>query len=93
MTEAVGLGETTTSVKAVGDCMVVYISKFREYGLPIHDGGSSFLQINYCPWCGTALPDSLRERWFKELEALGFDDPLFDQIPEEYSSEDWYRGG
>lgn len=25
-------------------------------GLLIHDGGSSFVQIAYCPWCATFLP-------------------------------------
>ena len=25
------------------------------YGLPIHDGGSSFIEINNCPWCGEKL--------------------------------------
>ena len=24
----------------------------RGYGLPVHDGGSSYIRINYCPWCG-----------------------------------------
>ncbi|WP_373288637.1 DUF6980 family protein [Brucella endophytica] len=26
------------------------------YGLLIHDGGSSMVEILYCPWCGTKLP-------------------------------------
>jgi predicted RNA-binding Zn-ribbon protein involved in translation (DUF1610 family) len=25
------------------------------YGLIIHDGGSSVIEINYCPWCGASL--------------------------------------
>jgi hypothetical protein len=29
-----------------------------EYGLFVHDGGSSFITINYCPWCGTKLPSA-----------------------------------
>jgi hypothetical protein len=27
-----------------------------EYGLIIHDGGQSYIAINFCPWCGTKLP-------------------------------------
>jgi len=31
------------------------------YGLYVHDGenghGASVIQIAYCPWCGTRLPD------------------------------------
>lgn len=23
-----------------------------EYGVPVRDGGSSYLVIEYCPWCG-----------------------------------------
>ncbi len=27
----------------------------KKYGIVIHDGGQSFVPINYCPWCGSAL--------------------------------------
>jgi hypothetical protein len=26
------------------------------YGIIVHDGGRSSIQIVYCPWCGTNLP-------------------------------------
>jgi hypothetical protein len=26
-----------------------------RYGLIVHDGGSSSIQINFCPWCGSPL--------------------------------------
>lgn len=35
---------------------IVYIPKSREYGVPIADGGTSFLLIGFCPWCGRELP-------------------------------------
>jgi hypothetical protein len=36
---------------------IVYFSHIREgYGLIVHDGGSSVLEIAYCPWCGAKLP-------------------------------------
>jgi hypothetical protein len=73
------------------DALVSYSPKFNEYGLIIHDGGSSVVLVSFCPWCGTRLPDSLRERWFSELEALGFDDPAVQEIPEKFTSEEWYR--
>jgi hypothetical protein len=25
------------------------------FGIPVRDGGSSFIEINYCPWCGQSL--------------------------------------
>lgn len=75
--------------------IVFYSSKFNEYGIPIHDGENgritSYIQIQYCPWCGKKLPDSLREKWFDEPEKLGYDDPLNDDIPEEFKSDKWYR--
>lgn len=37
------------------DSVITYASKRKEFGIPIHDGGSSYIQINYCPWCGQKL--------------------------------------
>jgi hypothetical protein len=73
------------------DALVSYSSKFNEYGLIVHDGSSSVVSILFCPWCGTKLPESLRARWFAELEALGFDDPGVQDIPERYNTDAWYR--
>lgn len=44
------------------DQLISYNAKFNEYGLIIHDGGTSSISIGYCPWCGTQLPVSLPER-------------------------------
>jgi len=30
-----------------------------KIGLPIHDGGKSFITINYCPFCGSKLKTQL----------------------------------
>jgi hypothetical protein len=43
------------------DHLIYYSDRFQEYGLIIHDGGSSYTRINFCPWCGTKLPESKRE--------------------------------
>ena len=51
------------------------------------------MSIAFCPWCGAKLPESLRERWFAELQALGFDDPSEQDIPERYRGDAWYRAG
>jgi hypothetical protein len=39
----------------VGQCPDQVIVPIADGGLgiPIHDGGSAALEINYCPWCGT----------------------------------------
>lgn len=39
------------------DCLVHYRENCHEYGLIVHDGGSSFILIHYCPWCGACLSD------------------------------------
>lgn len=78
------------------DQAVYFSSKFNEYGIPIHDGengrATSYILIQYCPWCGKKLPDSMREEWFERLESLGFESPFedFDKIPSEYKSSEWY---
>lgn len=37
------------------DALVNFFAKPNVYGLIVHDGGSSFVEIAYCPWCGTRL--------------------------------------
>jgi hypothetical protein len=73
------------------DILVYYSEVFDEYGLIVHDGGSSYISINYCPWCGKKLPDSKRDKWFSELEALGYDSPLVQQIPIKYKTGEWRK--
>ena len=73
------------------DQLIAYTPKFDEYGLIVHDGGSSMISIQFCPWCGTKLPESKFDRWLAELKALGFDDPFAQEIPEAYKSDAWYR--
>lgn len=39
------------------DCADAFIAEVRGgYGLMVHDGGSSVIEIGFCPWCGTQLP-------------------------------------
>lgn len=39
------------------DCPDALIAQVRGgFGLIVHDGGSSVIEIGFCPWCGTALP-------------------------------------
>ena len=71
------------------DMLIAFSVTFDEYGLIVHDGGASSVLINHCPWCGARLPESQRDRWFDELEALGFTDPLHEDIPDSYNSAAW----
>ncbi|MBK8474919.1 MAG: hypothetical protein IPL39_01045 [Opitutaceae bacterium] len=72
------------------DALVSYCAKFDEYGIIIHDGGSAVSLITFCPWCGAKLPESKRDRWFDELERLGFQTPGEEEIPEIYNDARWY---
>jgi hypothetical protein len=38
------------------DALVHYSAVRGDYGLIVHDGGSSFIVMAYCPWCGVELP-------------------------------------
>ncbi|KZE69205.1 hypothetical protein AWM68_02760 [Fictibacillus phosphorivorans] len=35
------------------DKLIIFNDK--DYGLIIHDGGTSSIGIDFCPWCGTKL--------------------------------------
>lgn len=75
------------------DSLVLYVPKFDEYGLIIHNGGTAFSVIRHCPWCGSEFPESKRDRWFRELEAMGIEEPDDERIPDEYQSDSWYQAG
>ena len=71
---------------------IVYEPKFREYGIRVLDGGTSNIELLYCPWSGHKLPTSLRDQWFDELERRGID-PVTGDVPAEFSDERWYMSG
>jgi hypothetical protein len=73
------------------DYPLIYVDQFREYGIRIFDGGSSFLVIDFCPFCGASLPPRLRKEWFERLERLGLEieDP---RLPDEMRDGSWWRG-
>ena len=76
------------SRSACPDCLIDYIPKFREYVILVHDGGTSGVGISFCPWCGQALPESERDRWFAALEARGIE-PWSDEMPDDFRDERW----
>jgi len=73
------------------DVVIVYIPRFREYGIRILDGGSSKIKIEYCPWCGKTLPKSLAEEWFAHLKKMGIEDSRSKHLPREYRSDAWWK--
>ncbi len=70
------------------DAIILYSPRFDEYA--INDPRPAKTPIRNCPWCGTKLPNK-SDRWFKELESLGYDDPFDQDIPKKYKSDAWYR--
>jgi hypothetical protein len=72
------------------DALLNYSARFDEYGIIIHDGGGSVMEIYFCPWCGSKLPDSKRDRWFEELESLGYSPDDDENIPAAYFDARWY---
>lgn len=73
------------------DSLIVYNEAMDEYGLVIHDGSASYLLIDHCPWCGTGLPESARDRWFDEVDALDLAEAV--DPPAKYFSGEWRRRG
>lgn len=68
---------------------LVFIPKFREYGIRVLDGGTSYIAMKYCPWCRRKLPSSLRDQWLKRIRKLGFE-PGDKKIPSKYLDASWY---
>ncbi|WP_084174964.1 DUF6980 family protein [Afifella pfennigii] len=71
------------------DTVLVYHEPFDEYGIPIRDGGMSYLRLAHCPWCGTPLPKSWREPWFAAVEAAGLDPQAWESLPERFLTAAW----
>jgi hypothetical protein len=46
------------------DAIILFSAAKNQYGLIIHDGGTSSVTIEYCPWCGKKIPLP-----FKDVEA------------------------
>ncbi|MEV8426283.1 DUF6980 family protein [Streptomyces niveus] len=73
---------------ACSDALICFSARLQEYGLIIHDGGVSSVEIRFCPWCGQRLPESQRDRWFDELGRRGID-PWEDEVPAEFQDGSW----
>jgi hypothetical protein len=73
-----------------GKVAIGYAPRCREYY--IHLATSGGVQImDFCPWCGCRLPLSLRDLYFDEIRKQGFEDPLDDNLPEKYKTDEWWK--
>jgi hypothetical protein len=72
-----------------------YNPVFREYSLELRSPANK--RVDYCPWCKTKLPASLRNIFFDVLEKeYQINDgvlEIFDnkQLPEEFKSGLWWK--
>jgi hypothetical protein len=74
---------------ACPDALVVYNEVLDEYGLIIHDGTASYVLIDRCPWCGTRLPESARDKWFDAVDALDLAEGA--SPPAEFLTGEWRK--
>ena len=70
---------------------VEYIPMFREYGIPVLDGGTSYIRIEYCPWCGKELPSSMSDKWFELMEEMQIDPADLKRRPKDMRSDAWWK--
>jgi hypothetical protein len=70
---------------------IKYNPVFREYGIRYLNGGTSSQLVSFCPWCGTRLPESLRDQWFDSLAELGLE-PEDPGVPADMRSDEWWKG-
>lgn len=76
----------------ISEDVVIYNEVFDEYCFPLCEDRVSVVILEYCPWCGKKLPKSKREEWFVQLEALGYENPLYcEDIPKAFKSGEWRR--
>jgi hypothetical protein len=50
------LGQKSELHSSRFECPDALIAKDKSgYGIIVHDGGTSSIEIKFCPWCGSAL--------------------------------------
>jgi hypothetical protein len=62
-----------------------------EYGVVVPGDESSYILMNYCPWCGNVFPKSKRNLWVDIIEELGYDGIFDENIPEILKTDEWYK--
>jgi len=72
------------------DHLLYYNEVYDEYGLIIHDGGSSYVEISFCPFCGYKFPKSKRDQYYYIIENE-LHISVEDEIPEEFKTDEWWK--
>jgi len=77
-----------------GKVGICYIPFAREYGIYLKGAPLRFEVIKYCPWCGSKLPEPLREAWGDLLDVMELYAPFGedrDRVPKEFWSDEWWK--
>lgn len=70
-----------------------YSPKFREYQLFLRKT-TSIYGLLYCPWCGTKLPEDVRDQYYDLLINTYKIDPYdhaAENFPQEFTSDEWWK--
>lgn len=76
--------------------LISYDSESRDYNFILHGRNlGAYQEINYCPWCGKKLPQSLGEEWCEVIkEEFGLDYVFaqeWETLPEKYKTDRWWK--
>ena len=86
-------GDMSYVLKASKD--IDYHSISRSFSARIDTPEGTHIELGYCPWCGTKLPESLSSKWMDVLrDEYGITDPNFDEadkVPAEFRSDEWWK--
>jgi hypothetical protein len=76
------------------DAVLQYDPRFREYGIEVARS-SGCMPMDYCMFCGTKLPLSLRHHWFDILEKeYGLERPVTGdkkKVPQQFWTDEWWK--
>ena len=81
--------EMMRTVLETHESALSYRPSVREYTIAYTSDGS-LQAIDYCPFCGVRLPESLYDEWIARLEELGVE-PFSDDVPPEMQDDRWWR--
>ena len=71
-----------------------YDSYIRSFMFFVDSPNGTHEHMNYCPWCGTQLPEELTEKWINLLnKKFGIEEPFreWDRIPPEFKTDAWWK--
>ena len=78
---------------AINNKLINYEMIDRTYGI-VWDNNCRIMILNFCPWCGTTLPEILSDQYLDLLESecgVIFPDEDFSNVPPEFRTDEWWK--